>query len=341
MKELNKNVLVTGGTGFLGSYLIRYLLRKGYQVRGIKRANSSFDLVAEVKDQVEWIDGDILDVPFLEEVMEGMDQVYHCAAMVSFDPRDIEKMMLINVEGTANVVNTALYLGIEKMLHVSSIAAIGRIKKQQPISEKTKWQRSKYNTNYAISKFLAEQEVWRGQAEGLNVVVINPATILGSGFWDRSTVRLFKQVEDGLAFYPTGGTGYVDVRDVARMSIQLMEATISGQRFIANGENYSYQDFFSFTAKALNKKAPFIRVSPLIRHLAWRFEWLRSRLTGKRPLITKETALQSSRQNVYINKKSVQLLNFEYTPITQTIQEVAEQLTAAKTKGLPAMVLPI
>lgn len=287
------------------------------------------------------MEGDVLDVPFLEDAMDGVQQVYHSAALVSFDPRDVKRMMKVNVEGTANVVNTALFVGIEKLLHVSSVAAIGRVKHQKPISEQTKWQRSKYNSNYGISKFLAEQEAWRGYAEGLNVAMINPATILGSGFWDKSTVRLFKQVLDGLPFYPVGSTGYVDVRDVARMSIQLMESDVSGQRFIAMAENRTYLDFFTTVAKALNKRPPFIRVNPLIRHLAWRFEWLRSRLSSHRPIVTKETALQSARHNIYRNDKSQEILQFDYTPITQTIEEVSGQLLLAQQNNGAPMYLAI
>ncbi|MEM9820099.1 MAG: SDR family NAD(P)-dependent oxidoreductase [Bacteroidota bacterium] len=338
---MSKKVLVTGATGFLGSYLVRHLIKKGEQVRAIKRTSSKMDLVTEVQQAIEWYEGDILDLPFLEDAMEGIQQVYHCAAMVSFDPRDIKQMMKVNVKGTANVVNAALFTGIDKLLHVSSVAAIGRIKNQKPITEKTKWQRSKYNSNYAISKFLAEQEVWRGQAEGLNVVMINPATVLGSGFWDQSTVRLFQQVLDGLAFYPVGSTGYVDVRDVARMGVQLMEADISGQRFIAMAENRSYRDLFTEVAKVLNKRPPFIRVNLLIRHLAWRFEWLRSRLTNHRPIVTRETALQSARDNVYRNDKSRQILDFDYIPISQTIQEVSQQLLLAQQNNGAPMYLPI
>ena len=337
---MNKKVLVTGATGFVGSYIVRYLVQKGYQVRAMRRPSSDLALLQEVSNQIEWVEGDILDVPFLEDAMEGVDQVYHSAAMVSFDPRDVKQMMKINVNGTANVINAALFSGIEKLLHVSSVAAIGRVKHQKPISEQTKWQRSKYNSNYAISKFLAEQEAWRGHAEGLNVVIINPATVLGSGFWGQSTVRLFKQVFDGLAFYPTGSNGFVDVRDVARMSVQLMEEDFSGQRFISVAENRNYLDFFSKIAQSLNKRPPFIGVNPFIRHAAWRFEWIRSRLTGSRPIVTRETALQSSRKSVYINDKSRELLQFEYVPIDQTIVEVGRQFVQAQKQQVKAMYLP-
>lgn len=337
---MNKKVLVTGGTGFLGSYLVRQLVKKGYQVRILKRTTSSLTLLEEVKNQVEWMDGDILDVISLEDAMEGIDQVYHCAAVVSFDPKRVDEMMQINVEGTANVVNAALYEGIEKMVYVSSIAAIGRNKNVQRISEKSKWERSKENSNYAISKFLAEQEVWRGMAEGLDMAIVNPAVIIGSGYWDQTTVRLFKQVWDGLKFYPIGSTGFVDVRDVARMCIQLMESEILHERIIANGENCSYRHFFSTIATQLGKKVPSIQVTPLLQEIAWRVEWLRSKITGSSPLVTKESARQSARTYIYENDKSLQLLNFQYTPLTQTIEETSQQLKAAASKNFAPMYLP-
>ncbi len=338
---MNKKVLVTGGTGFLGSYLVRQLIEKGYRVRVLKRSTSSLTLLEEVKDKVEWIDGDILDVISLEDAMQGIDQVYHCAAIVTFDPRRVNEMMQTNVEGTANVVNAALYEGIEKMVYVSSIAAIGRNKNVQQINEKSKWERSKENSNYAISKFLAEQEVWRGMAEGLDMAIVNPAVIIGSGYWNQTTVRLFKQVWDGLKFYPVGGTGFVDVRDVARMCLQLMESEILHERIIANGSNCSYRHFFSSIATALGKKVPYIQVTPLLQQIAWRLEWIRSKVTGASPLVTRESARQSARTYIYENDKSLELLHFEYTPLLQTIEETSKQLKVAAAKNFTPMYLPI
>jgi len=233
-------IFVSGGTGFLGSYLLRYLIQKDYtNIFALKRSDSSMALVASVQDKIKWIEGDILDVVLLEEIMEQVKLVYHCAAMVSFDPKDYNQLMQVNVEGTANMVNAALAAGVDKFLHVSSIAALGRNKNNSQVDEDSKWQRNKFNTNYSISKYLSEQEVWRGIHEGLNATIINPSTILGSGFWEKGTGQLFTQVMQGLKFYPQGTTGFVDVRDVARLMIIMMESETLSERVLANGDNLS------------------------------------------------------------------------------------------------------
>lgn len=328
--EKDKNILITGGTGFLGSYLLRCLLDKGYKnIYALKRPTSKMDLVNTFKDKIQWLEGDILDIFSLESAFEKVDVIYHCAGFVSHLSKDFEKMIQINVEGTANVVNIALEQNIEKLLHVSSIAAIGRIKDGDTIDEKSKWQRSDLNSNYAISKYLSEQEVWRGAAEGLNVVIINPAVILGSGFWDTGTASFFKTVWKGLKFYTTGTSGYVDVRDVARMCVQLMDSTIQDERFVCVSENITYEELFTSIAKSIGKPAPFIKVTPLLREIAWRVEWLKS-LMGFTPIVTKETARHSSRSFFYKNDKSIKELKFEYIPIQKCIQDTAEVFLANK-----------
>ena len=265
-------------------------------------------LVQDVIDQVEWVEGDILDVSFLEEAMNGVTHVYHAAAMVSFAPEDVEMMMKVNINGTANIVNASLAEGIEKMVHVSSISSLGRFEHQPHITEKSSWQTSKLNTNYAISKFNSECEVWRGMEEGLSAVIVNPSVILGSGYWNSGSCALFKKIWDGLKYYPTGATGFIDVRDVARAIVELMESNIHSERFILNAENKSFRDFFTKVAKHLDKKAPSIAVTPLLRALAWRGEWLRAKITGVRPIVTRETVRTSALLLTRIKKSQKRLI---------------------------------
>lgn len=338
----NKQILVTGGTGFLGSYLLRYLVREGYtRVRALRRATSQMDLVAEVANKIEWVEGDVLDIFSLEDAMQGVQQVYHCAAVVSFDPRDYDQMRQVNVDGTANVVNAALAANIEKLVHVSSIAAIGRMKNQPIVTEQTKWERSHHNSEYAISKYLSENEVWRGMTEGLNVAVVNPSVILGAGRWEEGPLKFFKVVWKNFPFYTKGITGFVDVRDVARFMLQLMESEASGERYILNGDNLTYQTIFAEIATHLNKKAPSIQVNPVIQQIAWRVEWLRSKLFGGRPLVTRETAATSMRSYFYENEKSRSDFDFEYTPIRQTIAESCRQFREAAENGFESRILPL
>lgn len=335
-------IFVTGGTGFVGSYLLRYLVHHGYRrLRAVRRTESDLSLVDEVKDRVEWVTGDILDPVFLEEAMAGMQQVYHCAAIVSFDPRDRQRMMAVNVEGTANVINTALFLGVEKLVHVSSIAALGRTKQITEIDEKAQWVRSKYNSNYAISKYLSEQEVWRGMAEGLNVAVVNPGIILGSGRWEDGPLKLFKLAWRSFPFYTQGITGFVDVRDVARFMIQLMESDVHSERYILCAEDLSYYEILLMMAEDLEKKPPSIPATPLMQQFIWRWEWLRTRLLGGSPIITRETAHNARRRYHFINEKSKADFDFEYLPIRRTVAEAARQFKKAAQNGFEPDVLPL
>ncbi|MEK7256280.1 MAG: NAD-dependent epimerase/dehydratase family protein, partial [Bacteroidota bacterium] len=299
-----KSILITGATGFVGSYLLRFLVKKGYaNIRALHRKGSSFALVEDVKNQVEWHEGDLLDLPSLEAAMQGVTHVAHCAAVVSFNAADHQRMRWVNQEGTANVVNLALDFGVEKLVHVSSIAAIGRSKKEQVINEETKWENDTRNSGYGISKYLSEMEVWRGIAEGLPAAIVNPSNVLGSGFWEGRTAtgQLFYKIWKGMPFYPQGGTGFVDVRDVARFTALLLENSVTNERFILSGENLKYKLVFDEIAKALKVKPPGIEVTPLVRELAWRGAWMASKLTGKLPLITKETARYASRTFFYDN----------------------------------------
>jgi nucleoside-diphosphate-sugar epimerase len=338
----NKSIFVTGGTGFLGSYLLRYLVAEGYtDIRALKRPNSPMDLVREVADKIEWIEGDILDTFILEDAMDGVQQVYHCAGVVSYAPSDYQLMMDVNAEGTTNMVNVALYRKVEKFVYVSSIASIGRRPKLPVIDENTKWERSNWNSSYAISKYLGEMEVWRGVAEGLNVGIVNPAVIIGSGFWDRGTGQLFERANNGLKFYPKGSTGYVDVRDVARFMVKLMDSDIQNERYILNGANSSYLDFFTKVAAVLNKKPPSIQVNFILKELAIAGEWLRSTLLRKKPLLTRHTVNHVNRDFVYKNEKSKAAFDFDYTPLEQTLAETGEQFLASQKRKEKAAVLPI
>lgn len=328
-----KKVLVTGGTGFVGAYLLHYLVQKGYQVCALKRSSSPMHLVKDIVDKVEWIEGDLLDIAVLEKALKGVQQVYHSAAMISFGPKGVERMMKVNVEGTANLVNLAIAAKVEKFLQVSSIAALGRKEHQREVNEQSQWENSKMNTNYAISKFKAECEVWRGVEEGLNAVVVNPSMIMGAGYWDVGSCELFQQVYDGLKYYPIGHTGYVDVRDVAQASIALMESDISGERYILNAENHSWEWFLNQLATLLNKKKPTTKVTPFLGGMAWRMEWLKSKITGKDPLITQETIRTSSGSYDYDNNKIKEQLGYEFRPVEETLKATAQLfLEAQKTK---------
>ncbi len=339
---MQQKILVTGGTGFVGSYLLRYLVQKGCKhITAIKRSTSSMALVETVKDKITWVEGDILDIVFLEEIMVGVEQIYHCAALVSFDPKAAAAMRQVNIEGTANMVNMALLHNVQKLVHISSIAALGSSKPGETQDEQTSWKEDKNTSNYAKSKYYSEMEVWRGIAEGLNAAILNPSIIIGSGFWDRGTGKLFNLYATGFPFYSEGISGVVDVRDVARIAIQLMNADVKEERFIVNGENISYQKLFTQIASIAKVKKPTIKLNRLLKGLGWRWEWLKSTLTGTTPTITKESLKSAGNQTYYSNQKSIDTFSFEYTPIEDTIRETVAQFKIAKEQDLRPMVLPL
>ena len=335
----DKKILVTGATGFVGSYLVRLLLQKGYIVRGLKRPTSTFDLLEGVKDLVEWADTDINDVVGLEAAFEGITHVCHCAASISFHPRDVREMEKTNVDGAANIVNLCLHKNVKKLIHVSSIAALGRSKDRLDLDEKCQWVQSKDNSNYAITKHGAEQEIWRGVAEGLPCVIVSPSVIVGSRSWDKGMAGFFKKVDEGLLVCPTGQSGFVDVRDVAVFMEKMIQMEISGERFILNAVNIPHKEFFTAIANALHVTPPRIMVGPFLVEIAWRVEWLKEKLLGVTPLATKESARASVTKFMYHNEKSLAVPHFQYRPFEQTILDTAQQYQQAKKLGYPAMTL--
>ncbi len=335
----SKKILITGATGFIGSYLVRYLLQNGHiNLRCTQQPSSSLALLKDAADKVEWVEADLLDVSALETAMEGVQQVYHCAAVVSFQEKGNRNMMKINVEGTANIVNLALDFGIEKLVFVSSIAAIGRKPNDPHIDEQTTWQDADWNSPYGISKHRAEMEVWRGIAEGLNAAIVNPANVLGSGFWKgrTSTGQIFHNIWKGLRFQPLGTSGFVDVRDVVRFMALLMESEISGERYILSAEDLSFKQLFDKIANSVGARPPSIPVTPIVRETAWRVAWLVSKITGNPPFITKQTARSSARAFFYDRQKSLAAFPFQYTPIDKTVRETGERfLQCAKNNFEP------
>jgi len=318
-----RTVLVTGGTGFLGAYVIRELVGKGYAVRAIRRSNILPAFIpADILQQVDWVMGDVLDVIGLEEAMEGVDGVIHAAAKVSFAGKDHSEMFRVNVEGTANVVNAALTTNVPRLVHVSSVAALGRTGQGETVTETKAWEESKYNTNYAISKFRGEVEVWRGMGEGLQAVVVNPSTILGFGDWNSSSCTLFRSAYNEFPWYTEGVNGFVDVTDTARAVVSLLESDISGERYILNGDNWTFRRLFETIAAGFGKRPPSREATPFIAGIAWRTARLKSLFTGRPGMLTRESA-RVARSSTYFDSSKLlaQMPDFRFTPLEETIRE--------------------
>ena len=328
-------VLVTGGTGFIGAYIIQELITKGYSVKALHRSNNfPFYISKETLSKVEWIQGDILDVVTLENAMENVDAIIHSAAIVSFDKKLREQMYRINVEGTANVVNLALEKNIKRLIHISSVAAIGRTAKGQTVDEEKKWVTSSLNTHYAISKQKSEMEVWRAMAEGLSAVIVNPSTVLGFGNWNSSSTAIFKNIYHGFSWYSEGENGFVDVKDVAEVAVALIDAEITGQRFILNGDNWPFRKLFNSIADQFKKPQPHRLATPFLGEIAWRMEHLKSYFSGHRPLLTKESAKVAHSRTNFDNSKILKALpGFNFTPLQQTIEIACGQYEQAIKNG--------
>jgi len=317
-------ILVTGATGLVGTHLLRRLVQSGQKVRAIYRsAIPSSDISAKV----EWVQADILDIISLEQAMQHIDQVYHCAAIVSFNPGQKKTLHHVNIQGTANVVNAALNAGVKKMVFMSSVAALGRIREDVAIDESMNWTPETSNSEYGKSKYLAEMEVWRGIGEGLNAVIVNPVIILGAGDWNSGSTAIFKSAYDEFPWYTEGVSGFVDVEDVVTVMIELMKSDISDQRFIVSGANTPYRSIFNMIAKGFGKKLPSRKVSPLMAAIVWRIEAMKSWFTGKSPLLTKETAKTAQAKVHFNNTKLLKALpSFSYTDVEVSVERICREL---------------
>ena len=311
-----QKILVTGAAGLVGKELVQQLLQQGFNVKAIYHSTP----LSITHPNLETASCDILDVIGLEEVMESITHVYHCAAIVSFDPKEKFHLLKINIEGTANIVNACIDAGVKKLVHVSSVAALGRIRKGEWVTEKMNWTEETSNSIYGKSKYLGELEVWRGIGEGLQAVIVNPTVIFGGDSWDTSSSAIFKTAYNEFKWYTEGVSGFVDVRDVARAMIELMNSEITAQRFILNGENLPYQEIFSSIAKCFGKNPPSKKVTPLLAELVWRMEAIKTMLTGKKHLLTKETARTGQAKVYFDNSKILKALpQFQFTKIKDTI----------------------
>jgi nucleoside-diphosphate-sugar epimerase len=324
-------ILVTGGTGLLGSHLLLELTNEYNSIKAIFRNEKKIELVLRLFlyydsingqtrfDSIQWVNCDVLDSVSLHETMEGCEYVYHCAAIVSFDKDDFYKMMKINREGTSNVVNSCLELGIKKLCYVSSTAAIGNGENDPIVTEETKWKQSPTTSGYSISKYSAEKEVWRGVEEGLDVVIVNPCVIIGAGDWKESSLTMFATVEKGLRFYTSGANAFVDARDVALIMLKLMNSDFKNERYLCIGENSTFKNLFDTIARNLNTKEANILVNPILMGLTWRVMWVISKLTGKKSPITKETARSAFGTTVYDASKIKKALSFEFITIDEMV----------------------
>ncbi|WNH13667.1 NAD-dependent epimerase/dehydratase family protein [Thalassobellus suaedae] len=326
-------ILVTGSTGLVGAHLLYKLASNNENVKAIYRSSHKLENVKNVfstytKDyellfnSIEWIQADILDIPLLSEAFKNVSYVYHCAAFVSFEPDKYQLLRQTNIEGTANIVNLCISNDITKLCYVSSVATIGNTLNKEPITEKTEWNPEVDNSVYAITKYGAEMEVWRGTQEGLNTVIVNPGVILGAGIWRYGSGSLFKKAHKGLKHYTSGTIGLISIDDVISIMIQLLKSDIVNERFILVAENWTYKQFLQTLAKSVDANIPEKLASKRLLKVAWKLDWLKSKVTGKRRQLTKQIAYSLSSKKNYSSNKIETTLNYTYKDVNKSITEI-------------------
>lgn len=320
-------VFVTGATGLVGSYLVWELLGRNTRVRALCRSAAARERVlalwrrdhpGEVGREalLEWVEGDILDLPFLESAMTGVHTVYHCAGLVSFDPAREEALLKTNWEGTRNMVNTCLGLGVKTLCHVSSISTVAGT--TPPLTESDTWDPARTNV-YATSKYLAEMEVWRGGQEGLQTVIVNPGVIFGPGFWDTGSNLFFSRTASGMRYYPPGGTGFIGIRDVVACMVGLTTGGHYGQRYILISENLTYKAVIEHIACGLGVAPPKQILRPWQLEILWRLDWLRTRITGRERRLSKRTARGLGQPKAFSAARVEATLGYRFQPVQEVI----------------------
>ncbi len=322
-------ILVTGATGLVGSHLVLQLVSQNQKVKAMYRNEASKIKVKKVFefykkemlfDQIVWCQADILDVTSLKDCFSAVDYVYHCAALVSFEPRDVNKLRKINIEGTANIVNFCIDYKIKKLCFVSSIAALGDLAPHETVfNESTEWNAEKSHSDYAISKYGAELEVWRGQQEGLQVVIVSPGVILGPLFWQDGSGQIYQQVLNGLKFYTKGTTGFIAIEDVINLTIKVMESDIEGEKFILIAKNITYQNMLEKMAIVLNVKSPTIYANATMTAIYWKIDWLISLFTRRKRMLSKQMHLSLHSHDLYDNQKVVNQFQYQFKDVLNSL----------------------
>lgn len=337
-------ILVTGGTGLVGSHLLFELVQKETAIKAIIRDKKKIQFVEKVfsyytdkpKDllhKIQWVEADLFDRLKLEEAFTGVKKVYHCAAIVQIGGSGKQEIIDINTELTETIVNLCLQNNIDKLCHVSSIASLGGAVNGELITEESKWIASKEHSAYSVSKFKSEMEVWRGIQEGLKAVIVNPSVILGPGFWESSSGALFTKAAKGMKFYTAGATGFVDVRDVAKAMVLLMDSNVENERFILNAENLSYKNLFNLVANEMNISGPSVQAGKGLLRLAFTLDYIASKLGIKKQEITKDIVRAGNSVSMFSNDKIKNTFDYKFISVENSVKDIADIFKKEITKS--------
>jgi nucleoside-diphosphate-sugar epimerase len=334
-------ILVTGGTGMLGAHLLYQLCLQNTEIKAIKRKHSDLNQVRkifsfytesyeEIFNKIRWIEVDITNFEEIDNALDNVDIVYHAAAVVSFNPHEKKMMKSVNVAGTANIVNAALKRNIKKLCHVSTIAFLNPLFENETVDENAGRKPSSVDSDYSQTKYAAELEVWRGIAEGLNAVIVNPSIILGAGNWKTGSPQLFSRAKKGLRYFTDGSSGFVDVRDVVEIMIQIMKSDIHSERFILNSENLKYQDVFEMIESEIGKKTKKKYISKNTLKFLSIIDSAVSGIMRKSPLLPASVVNSAYSKTIYSNRKITEALNYQFLPIRDSIRDIAKIFSESK-----------
>ncbi|MFN2260713.1 MAG: NAD-dependent epimerase/dehydratase family protein [Psychroflexus sp.] len=328
--------LVSGATGLVGCHLLAKLILEKSACRAMYRTeikkNHAIKVIqkygiseTEIAQYVDWQKADILRIPDLEVAFQNIKYVYHCAGFISNSPADYKKMRKVNIEGTANMVNTALAFGIKKFCHVSSIATLGQPLADEAITEETPNNLENKQSAYSISKYGAEIEIWRASQEGLDVVIVNPGIILGDGFLSSGSGKIIEKASTGFKFYPQKTTGFVSVYELADAMILLMKSDTKRERFILVSENLSFKTLMREIAIQFDSEPPKVALKPWMLYLAWLMEILKSSFSSHRRQLTRRSISSFFKTNYYDASKIENAIGFKFQNISKSVEEIAKR----------------
>lgn len=312
-----RNILVTGGTGFIGSNLSARLLELGYIVRILRRPDSDLRVIKGL--DVEHRFGDIRDAESLQKAMDGCDTVFHTAAIVTFARKVKALQHEVNVLGTRNVVSACISSHVERLVFTSSIAALGHPSPGEIATELTAYNRG-LHTGYKLSKHLAEKEVLAGVEKGLNAVIVNPSVVIGERDIRMHGGQLLREARRGLLpFYLAGGMNIAYVGDVVRGHISAAMKGRTGERYILGGHNLTHKEIFRRVAQLVGGRPPFAKLpTPLLRFGTIVIERVCD-VVGIEPLISSDMVAEAGMYNWFSSEKAKQELDYTVTSFDKTI----------------------
>lgn len=323
--------LVTGATGIIGSHVVLKLLQDKKPVIACKQKNSDLRKVEKLFsfydqkslfEKITWKDVDVCDIFSIEEALENVDHVYHCAGFVSFNKKDRKKLFQINETGTSNVIAASLYKNVKALCHVSSIATLNNLDHKEALHENVFWKTNGKESDYALSKYNAEREVWRAMEEGLNAVIVNPGVVLSPGFWDQSSSRLFETCYKGNMFYTLGSAGYISAKDTAALMIELIEKKHYGNRYILVENNYTFKTILDMVSVGLGKSKTSVNAGKILLQTGRFFNYFSSKITGKEQVLTKAIINSALNKQTYLNTKIRAAINYNFVPIEAEIKDI-------------------